>query len=218
MNIDTDAVLESLKYGKSSKTQASLDKLSQTLGDYYKSSSRDFSITTIGRVSREDNGVGYESIRATANKHYRDLIEAWAAKAQTTTKKPPVGPAKKTGQDYQLLERIEDAAVRALFGQIIRERDRFRSEANMLKSQTKIIIDKRPVTFAESQPQSGVEILPSLKGVCSDNEIKALQTVCTEEWLQHLGFKANALGQVKDEYGTEILPRGFLIGLKKLLR
>lgn len=217
MNIDIDAVLETLKEGKTAKTQASLDKLNQTLKIYYASAARDFSVTTIGRVSEEKGGVGYQSIRATANKHYRDLIEAWAAKAQTTTKKPPLGPAKKTGQDYQLLERIDDTAVRALFGQIIRERDRYKSEVNMLKNQTKIIIDKRPIAFTKSQPDGSVDWLPSLKVICSDNEIKALQTVCSEEWLERLGFRANELGQVKDEYGTEILPRGFLRGLRKIL-
>lgn len=217
MNIDIDSVLDSLKSDKTAKTKASLDKLNQTLEAYFESGARDFSITTIGRESEKNGGVGYQSIRATANKHYRSLIEAWAAKAQTTTKKPPVGLGKKTGQDYQLLERIDDTAVRALFGQIIRERDRYKSEANMLKNQTKIIIDKRPTTFTEAKPDSNVELLPSLKGICSDNEIKAMRTVCTEEWLEKLGFQANSLGQVKDEYGMEILPRGFLTGLKKIL-
>ena len=217
MQIDINAVLETLKVGKSAKTQASLDKLNEALKAYYESGKRDFSITTIGRVSAEANGVGYQSIRATANKHYRDLIEAWAAKAQTTTKKPPSVAARKSGQDYQLLERIDDPAVRALFGQIIRERDRYKSEVNMLKNQTQIVIDKRPTTYTAPPSESTVELLPSLKGICSENEIKALQSVCTDEWLEALDFKANALGQVKDEYGQEILPRGFLTGLKKLL-
>jgi len=217
MTIDIESVLDTLKDGRTPKTQRSLDGLNTVLKDYFDSGKRDFSITTIGRISEEKGGVGYQSIRATANKHYRDLIEAWAAKAQTTTKKPPSSPAKKSGQDYQLLERIDDTAVRALFGQIIRERDRYKSEANMLKNQTKIIIDKRPTTFTESNSQTSVELLPSLKGICSDNEIKALQTVCSDEWLEKLDFNANDLGQVKDEYGTEILPRGFLTGLRKLL-
>lgn len=217
MNIDIDAVLTSLKDGKTEKTKASLDRLNQTLKDHYESGIKDFSITTIGRVSKENGGVGYHSIRATVNKHFRDLIEAWAARAHTTTKKPQVTPSKNTGQDYRLLERIDDTALRALFGQIIRERDRYRSEANMLKNQTKIIIDKRVTTFNKSQPESGVEGLLSSNNICSDNELKALQCVLGEEWLESLGFRSNALGQVKDEYGTEILPRGFLTGLRKLL-
>lgn len=217
MNIDVNAVLDTLKDGKSAKTQASLEKLNETLSSYYAEGKRDFSITTMGRVSAEAGGVGYNSIRATANKHYRDLIEAWAAKAQTTTKKPTLTKPRASGQDYALLERIDDTAVRALFGQIIRERDRYKSEANMLKSQTKIIIDKRPISAPLAQSESAVELLPSLTGICTENEIKALQSICTDEWLDGLGFQANALGQVKDELGQEILPRGFLTGLKKLL-
>ncbi|MDW1753565.1 gamma-mobile-trio protein GmtX [Vibrio sp. Vb2535] len=217
MDIDVNAILDTLKDGKSAKTQASLDKLNETLSNYYAEGKRDFSITTMGRVSAEAGGVGYNSIRATANKHYRDLIEAWAAKAQTTTKKPPSTKPRASGQDYKLLERIDDTAVRALFGQIIRERDRYKSEANMLKNQTKIIIDKRPVSAPLAPSESAVELLPSLTGICSDNEIKALRTVCSDEWLEKLAFNANDLGQVKDEYGTEILPRGFLTGLRKLL-
>ena len=124
MTIDIESVLDTLKDGKTPKTQRSLEGLNTVLKDYFDAGKRDFSITTIGRISEENGGIGYQSIRATANKHYRDLIEAWAAKAQTTTKKPPSSPAKKSGQDYQLLERIDDTAVRALFGQIIRERDR----------------------------------------------------------------------------------------------
>lgn len=60
-------------------------------------------------------------------------------------------------------------------------------------------------------------MLPSLKGICSDNGIKALQTVLMDEWLDKLGFQANVLGQVKDEVGTEILPRGFIKAIKKIL-
>ena len=217
MNIDVEAVLESLKDDKTPRTQSSLDKLNETLSNYFDEGKRDFSITTIGRVSTEAGGVGYTSIRATANKHFRDLIEAWAAKAQTTLKKPPTTKPRATGQDYKLIERIDDIAVRALFGQIIRERDRFKTESNMLKNQTKIVIDKRPVSAPVSSSEGTVELIPSLTGICSDNEIKAFQKVCTDDWLEQLNFRANDLGQVKDELGQEILPRGFLTGLKKLL-
>ena len=99
MDIDVNAILDTLKDGKSAKTQASLDKLNETLSSYYAEGKRDFSITTMGRVSAEAGGVGYNSIRATANKHYRDLIEAWAAKARTTTKKPPSTKPRASGQD-----------------------------------------------------------------------------------------------------------------------
>lgn len=113
MEVNIDVILEDLKEGKTNKTQQSLDRLNETLRVYYECGERDFSITTIGRLSAQDGGVGYESIRATANKHYRDLIEAWAAKAKTTTKKPlsSHSRSRRVPQDNQLLERLPDPAM-----------------------------------------------------------------------------------------------------------
>lgn len=216
MEINIREVLEALKSDKTNKTRQSLEKLNETLIAYCDAGGRDFSITTIGRVSEEDGGLGYQSIRATANKHYRELIEAWAASFKTTTRKP-TKTYQKTGQDYQLLERIPDTALRAVFGQIIRERDRYKTEANMLKSQTEIVIDKRPVHYSSIDAESSVELLPSLTGICSENEINALQYAVSDGCLDANGWNATALGQVKNEYGEQVFPRGFMTGLKKLL-
>lgn len=190
MEIDIDLVLEGLKAGKTTKTQQSLDKLNGTLREYYECGERDFSITTIGRVSAEDRGIGYESIRATVNKHYRDLIAAWAAKAKTTTKKPlsTQSRSRRVPQDNQLLERIPDPALRVLFGQIIAERNRYRTQLNILKSQAEVVIDKRPVRQFEASAEPSVELLPSLKGIVSDNEIKALRFAASDECIELQGW------------------------------
>lgn len=218
MIIDIDNVLETLKSGKTPKTQRSLDKLNETLRTYFNSGARDFSVTTIGRISKEEGGVGYESIRATANTHFRELIEAWAAKASTTLKKPPrAGANRSTGKDYGLLERIPDVALRAVFGQIIRERDRFKSEAHMLKNQAQIVIDKRPIRYSEKSPGTNVEIIPSVQSLLSPLEIKALEYACSDECLEKNQWDVSQLGQVKDASGDEIFPRGFMTALKKLL-
>lgn len=219
MEIDIEVILEDLKDGKTRKTQLSLDKLNDTLRDYYERGERDFSITTVGRVSAEDNGVGYQSIRATANKHYRDLIKAWAAKAKTTTKKPlsPQSRSRRVPQDNQLLERIPDPALRVLFGQIIAERNRYRTQLNILKNQAEVVIDKRPVRHFEATTEPSVELIPSLKGIVSDNEIKALQFAASDEFIERQGWLVTQAGQVKDELGEEVFPRGFMTGLRKLV-
>lgn len=216
MEIDTDAILEDLKEGRTRKTQQSLDNLNETLREYYKRGERDFSITTIGRVSAKDDGVGYQSIRATANKHYRDLIQAWAEKAKTNTKKPisPQSRSRRVPQDNQLLERIPDPALRVLFGQIIAERNRYRIQLNILKSQTKVVIDKRPVRHFEPT----AELLPSLTGIVSNNELKALQFAASDECIERQGWLVTQAGQVKDGLGEEVFPRGFMTGLRKLIR
>lgn len=219
MEIDIDVILEDLKEGKTAKTQQSLDKLNETLREYYERGERDFSITTIGRVSAEDGGVGYESIRATANKHYRELIAAWAAKAKTTTKKPlsSQSRSRRVPQDNQLLERIHDPALRVLFGQIIAERNRYRTQLNILKNQAEVVIDKRPVRQCDASAEPSVELLPSLKGIVSDNEIKALRFAASDECIGGRGWLVTQTGQVKDELGEEVFPRGFMTGLRKLV-
>ncbi|MGX1201148.1 gamma-mobile-trio protein GmtX [Marinobacter sp. MBR-105] len=219
MEIDIDVILEDLKEGKTAKTQQSLDKLNETLSDYYDRGERDFSITTIGRLSAEYGGVGYESIRATANKHYRDLIEAWAAKAKTTTKKPLSiqSRSRRVPQDNQLLERIPDPALRVLFGQIIAERNRYRTQLNILKNQAEVVIDKRPVRQLEASAEPSVELLPSLKGIVSDNEIKALRFAASDECIERQGWLVTQAGQVKNDLGVEVFPRGFMTGLRKIV-
>lgn len=220
MEINIDVILEDLKEGKASKTHRSLDKLNETLRNYYERGERDFSITTIGRISAEDGGVGYQSIRATANTHYRRLIEAWAAKAKTTTKKPLSNQSRsrRVPQDNQLLERIPDPALRVLFGQIIAERNRYRTEVNILKHQAEVVIDKRPARYLNEDvnPSAG-ELLPSLKGMVSDPEIRALRYAASDECLDRHGWKATRAGQVKDELGEEVFPRGFLTALRKII-
>lgn len=219
MEVNIDVILESLKESKTTKTQQSLDKLNETLREYYERGDRDFSITSIGRLSAKDGGIGYESIRATTNKHYRDLIEAWAAKAKTTTKKPlsAQSRSRRVPQDNQLLMRIPDPALRVLFGQIIAERNRYRTQLNILKNQAEVVIDKRPVRQFEASTKLSVELLPPLKGIVSDNELKALRFAGTDECIERQGWVITQAGQVKDELGDEVFPRGFMTGLRKLL-
>ena len=88
MDINIDIILADLKDDKVPRTQKNLDKLNDILKAYAGSGQRDFSIAQMGRVSAAEGGPGYEALRATKNKHYRTLIEAWAAKCKTTTKKP----------------------------------------------------------------------------------------------------------------------------------
>jgi len=220
MELDIETILTDLKEGKVARTCASLDKLNQTLQAYYESGQRDFSITTIGRISTDDGGVGYQSIRATRNEHFRRLIEAWAAKADTTTKKPLVSNSRSrhVPTDNKLLERITDPALRALFGQIIAERNRYRKEVNILKQHANVVIDKRPVRQFEARAEPAIEVLPSFDNLLTISEIKALQFAVSDECMERHNWQSTQAGQVKDmEYNMEIFPRGFVTGLRKLL-
>ena len=220
MELDIDVILADLKEGKVPRTQQNLDKLNDTLKAYAGSGQRDFSITQIGRVSAENGGLAYEALRATRNKHYRILIEACAAKYNTCTKKPlsNTSRAKSNPADNKLLERIPVPAVRALFGQIIAERNRYRKEVNLLKQHANITIDKRPVRQFDTIAEPSVEVLPSLSGVLTESEKKALAYAISDECMEKNDWQTTQAGQVKDmEYNSEVFPRGFVTGLRKLL-
>ena len=220
MDINIDVILDDLKDGKVPRTQKNLDKLNDILKAYAESGQRDFSITQMGRVSAAEGGPGYEALRATKNEHYRKLSEAWAAKSKTTTKKPlsVTSRSKSIPQDNKLLERIPDPAVRALFGQIIAERNRYRKEVNLLKQHANITIDKRPVRQFDTSAEPSVEVLPSLSGILTESEKKALAYAISDECMEKHDWQTTQAGQVKDmEYNTEIFPRGFATGLRKLL-
>ncbi|WP_244905715.1 gamma-mobile-trio protein GmtX [Enterobacter kobei] len=176
MELNIDIILADLKEGKVKRTQQNLEKLNDTLKKYAESGQRDFSITKIGLVSAADGGLAYEALRATRNEHYRTLIKAWAATCNTSIQKPLSGTSrsKSVPADYKLLERIPDLAVRALFGQIIAERNRYRNEVNLLKQHANIIIDKRPVRQFHTTSESTVAVLPSLSGILT----KSAQTTC----------------------------------------
>ena len=101
--------------------------------------------------------------------------------------------------------------------QIIAERNRYRTQLNILKNQAEVVIDKRPVRQFEVSAEPSVELLPSLKGIASDNEIKALRFAASDECIERRGWLVTQAGQVKDELGEEVFPRGFMTGLRKLV-
>ncbi|MEZ9761253.1 gamma-mobile-trio protein GmtX, partial [Vibrio breoganii] len=114
--------------------------------------------------------------------------------------------------------RIPDPAVRALFGQIIAERNRYRKEVNLLKQYANITIDKRPVRQFDTTAEPSVEVLPSLSGVLTESEKKALAYAISDECMEKNDWQTTQAGQVKDmEYNSEVFPRGFVTGLRKLL-
>lgn len=220
MSYDIENILIRLKKNKTDRTKKNLEKLNAILKSYVETGQRDFSITQIGRISLANGGLGYEALRATRNEHYRILIEAWAKICNTTTKKPPslTSRSKSIPKDNILLERIPDFAVRALFGQIVAERNRYRKEVNLLKQQTNIVIDKRPLCMSNKGQQDYIETLPFTSRNLTESERKALSYAISAECLENNGWQATEAGQVKDSiYNSEVFPRGFITGLRKLL-
>lgn len=146
MSVDVNVILEDLKSGKSQRTKDSLDKLNTLLESRFNSGEKDYSIATIGRISKADGGVSTVSIRNKTGQHYRLLIDAWATKANTTMKKPPMPQSRQydLSVDMSLLKHLDEPALRAVFGHIIVERDKLKAENHILKQKEEVTIDMRP--------------------------------------------------------------------------
>ena len=217
MSIDPELVLNELKDGINCRRQRTLDVLNEILRKHYESGEVDFSITNIGRLSEAAKGPSYSTIRATKNADYRRLIEVWAAKAGTNTKKPLAQNSRSRDipTDVQLLKHINDPVLRQCFGQIIAERDRLKKENHLLKQQ-EIIVDHRPVRYSANTNQ--VEILGSLSGLLLPMEKEALRYAVSEKCMRKMGWIASENGLVKCSHSKmRIFPTGFTVAIKKVL-
>ena len=105
-----------------------------------------------------------------------------------------------------------------MFGQIIAERNRYRNEVNLLKQHANITIDKRPVRQFETVTEPTVQVLPAFSNILTESEKNALAYAISDKCMEDHGWQTTQAGQVKDmEYNTEIFPRGFITGLRKIL-
>lgn len=220
MQVDINTILEDLKSGKASRTQDSLDKLNALLEARFNAGEKDYSIAAIGRVSKAEGGVGTVSIRNKTGEHFRLLIDSWATKANTTMKKPPVPQSRKldTPSDMDLLKRLDDPAMRAVFGQIIAEKNKLKAENRILKQNAEVVVDMRPNRVIQAeQVHQEVEVLPSLDGVLLQADIEALKDAINEDKMAQRGWTVSKYGAVKDEHGRRLFKNGFVLAIQKVL-
>lgn len=220
MKVDINIILEDLKTGKTQRSKDSLDKLNALLEARFNEGEQDYSIATIGRVSKADGGVGMVSIRNKTGEHFRLLIDAWATKAKTTMKKPPVPHSRKhdVPSDMELLKRLDDPAMRVVFGQIIAEKNKLKVENHILKQNVDVTVDMRPNQVIHTeQVKQVIEVLPSLDGVLVKSEIEALEDAINEEKIASRGWTVSKHGAVKDENDRSLFKTGFISAIQKVL-
>ncbi|WP_336960955.1 gamma-mobile-trio protein GmtX [Acinetobacter pittii] len=220
MSIEISTILENLKLGKSQRSKDSLDKLNALLEARFKAGEKDYSIATIGRISKANNGISTVSIRNKSGDHFRLLIEAWAAKANTTMKKPHVTQSRRLNipNDLELLKRLDDPALRAVFGQIIAEKKKLRLENNILKKNAEVFVDMRPKQILGSNKENqSIEVLPALSDIFLPSEIEALRDAIDKKKMEFRGLTSSESGAVKDENGHILFKVGFITAIQKIL-
>ncbi|WP_166364443.1 gamma-mobile-trio protein GmtX [Pseudomonas akapageensis] len=217
--IDAQAIFEDLKSQASTRQAKSLSALNDVLKVQHAAGERNFSIAEIARLSAQKGGPSAQTIRNKTGLVFRQLIEAWAAQAGASMKAPinPQAKGNRVPKDYELLERLSDPAMRAIFGQIIAERNRFRNELNTLKANSELIVDRRPVQHVEPPIQSGVVQLVHTLNL-NDMEVEALKAAISDEFFERREWIVSAAGQVKDENKREIYKHGYVNAIKKVLK
>ncbi|MEI2830547.1 gamma-mobile-trio protein GmtX [Pseudomonas mosselii] len=215
--INRQLIFEEL-VGQATKQQAkSLTVLHGVLEHHLKTGSRNFSIATIAKLSVEAGGPSASTIRNSGGFRFRQLIEAWAASVGTDRKLPAKSKEQGVPSDSELLLRIDDPALRAVFTQVLAERRRYLAELNLLKSQKVIVVDRRPNVVELPQESESIQLLPSLKGVLNDMEITALRAAVSDEFFDRQGWMVTRAGQVKGDAG-EIYKHGYVTAIRKILR
>ncbi|WP_449117079.1 gamma-mobile-trio protein GmtX [Pseudomonas viridiflava] len=218
--IDPTVVFEDLKAKANAQQVKSLTVLNAVLAEHHEAGEKNFSIAEIARLSVAKGGPSTSTIRNKTGMCFRQLIEVWAAKSGMSMKKP-INPRLKSNsvpKDYELLQRIDDPALRGVFGMIIAERNRYRNELNTLKGQSEFIIDMRPLKVnspAKANDES-VQVIPSLRGVLNGSEIDALKGAIDDAFIEKQGWLVGKAGQVRGEFGP-LYKHGYVNAIKKVL-
>jgi hypothetical protein len=184
--------------------------------------SRDFTLASIGEFVENRSGPKAKTLWNQQSADYRKLIDAWQAYAGG----PKLKEAAKAGGGDALTRSIADPAARIVVEKLIRERNALRAECNILKSQTKLVIDKRPVASAKSgtgvtadgSMTLEVRTGPSLNAL----EREALEHAISPEMWRAEGWKEDKNGRVIKDLGEgrsrTVFKPGFISAVRKLLQ
>lgn len=211
--IHPDAVLEALlaKGGRSNR-RASLAKLHELCRRQHEAGSRDFSLPAIGRLAEADGIMKGRALYNAPSADYRALIEGWAAYAGPPAPKPPKNLA---SHDY--LMRIEDPAIRSIMQAIIAERDKLKAQLNVLKANTQVTVDRRPLgaTITAAPGAQPVTVL-AMAAKLTPSEREALQKAVSAEYLEERGLREGSHGEIVNERGRTVFEVGFARAIRKM--
>lgn len=213
-DVHPDAVLASLldKGGRSNR-RANLAKMHELCRRQHAAGSRDFSLPAIGRLAEAEGILKGRALYNAPSADYRALIEAWAVYAGPAAPKPLKNLA-----SYKYLMRIEDPAIRSIMQAIIAERDKLKAQLNVLKANTQVTVDRRPLGAIVSAA-SGVQPVAvlALSAQLTPSEREALEKAVSPGYLEERGLKEGSHGEIVNERGRTVFEVGFARAVRKVL-
>lgn len=209
-DIHPDVVLELLlSKSERSNRRANLARMHELCRRLHAAGSRDFSLAAIGRLAEAEGIMKGRVLYNAQSADYKALIEAWAAYSG-----PAAPKQQKTLASHEYLMRIEDPAIRSIMQAIIAERDKLKAQLNVLKANTHVTVDRRPLGATISTTTGGLlEVAAQL----TPSEREALQKAVTANYLEERGLREGSHGEIINERGRTIFEMGFTRAIRKLL-
>jgi hypothetical protein len=179
----------------------------------HETGSRDFLLPAIGRLAEAESILKARALYNAQSADYRTLIDAWSAYAG-----PPAAKRQKPLASHDYLLRIEDPAIRSIMQSIIAERDKLKAQLNVLKANTGITVDRRPLgaDLSVGARAQSVTVL-SITAQLTPSEREALQQAISEEYLEERGLREGSHGEIKNQAGRTIFEIGFGRAIRKIL-
>lgn len=181
--------------------------------------SQDFALKVIGEAVDARGGPKVKSLWNAQSADYRKLIEAWQAYAGG----PKLREMAKARTIDIVTRNIPDPATRIVVQKLIKERNTLRSEVNILKAQTKLVIDRRPqVAPPTAVVANGAMTLEISSGQkLNALEREAIEHVISPEFWRLEGWVSEKNGRVVKDLGQgrtrTVLKPGFVSAIQKIL-
>ncbi len=194
----------------SKRKQNTLHLINELCIEQSKNPTKDFSISTIGRLSQKNGGPTEQALRNKNGADYRALIGAWAQFCNTTTKKPLKNH--NTTLTDSILSNISDPTTKALVGMVISENKSLKREISLLKEATVLDVDLR----YQPQERAKDDVVEILSISLTDMELSALQHAISDEFIVSQGWKSDEYGRIKKQ-NMQIYKPGYITAIKKIL-
>jgi hypothetical protein len=175
---------------------------------------RDLSLANMSRAAERDGIFKARTIYNKQSEDYVTVVKAWDAyngPKESKLIKHQVPAVEK----YAFLKKINDPAIRGLCQMGLIERDKLRAELNMLKSQTQVIVDMRPLG-AQLTGGDNVAVI-ELSAQLTNSEQNALAAAINPEILSKKKWTLGETGEVIDERGRFVFDPGFATGIAKIV-
>lgn len=216
-SLNPDKLLEKLLATARPQKQQNLRIVHESCAELHRLGSCDFSLATVGRVCEARGGLAQRTLYNATSSDFKALILAWKAFSLSSRGATKAQPSRYPETDNELVKKVTDPVLRALFGQIIAERDSLRGQVQVLKTNANVVIDRRTLPGYVNVTDSGqvVHVMSSVD--LSDMEKQALANAISSEFLQQEGWSEGPDGEILNRRGRKLFDIGFANAIRKVL-